>query len=64
MAGITLVVGDAGNDRVGTMTIILMRVGREATTLRDRLRRRQLVRHGEVDHGRDEEPVAILVNAI
>jgi len=61
MAGIT--VGAAGNDRVGTMTIILMRMGPETTTLRDRLRRRQLVRHGEVDHGREEKPTAILVNA-
>ena len=62
MAGVTPVVGDAGNNRVATMPIIFMRVGWNAITPRDRLQRRQLVRHGEVDHGREEEPMAILVS--
>lgn len=61
MAGITLVVGDAG---VATMTTIFMRVGRNAITLRDRLRRRQLVRHDEVNHSREEEPMAILASIL
>ena len=66
MAGMTgtLVVGDAGNDRVITMTTIFMRVGRNAITLRDRLRRRQLVRHDEVNHNREEEPMAMLASIL
>ena len=62
MAGITLVVGDAG---VATMTTIFMRVGRNAIPLRDRLRRRQLVRHDEVNYSREEpEPMAILASIL